>query len=232
MSLLTVVQSVTRLLSLPVPTVVATSTDKQVQQLFELANEEGADLASSFDWQALTMEDHFTSVAADAQPAAIPADWDRFLPNSFFNRTTRRPITGPITPRQWQWIKAQPVYSTVYLAFRERNNTFLIAPVPPAGQDIYYEYVSKNWAKSAGGTPQSQYILDTDTSYLDETLIALGLRWRYLSAKGLDYTEAMESAERNREQTQARDGGSSMLTMAPQPINPNRANLPDGNFGV
>lgn len=232
MSLLSIVQAVTSLLSLPTPAAVATSTDRQVIQLFAIANEEGRSLSRRHSWQALTEEANFVTVTADVQPAAIPADFDRFIANSFFNRTTRRPITGPITPRQWQWIKAQPVYSTVYLAFRERTSQFLFAPQPPVGQQIYYEYVSLNWAKSATGTAQSSFLADTDTSFLDETLIQLGLRWRFLKAKGLDYAEDMETYERELEQKIARDGGNSMLSLSPQPVDLNRVNLPDGSFGV
>ena len=51
MSLLTIVQRVCRLVSLPVPTTVVTSTDLVVQQLYALANEEGEELADAYDWQ-------------------------------------------------------------------------------------------------------------------------------------------------------------------------------------
>ena len=234
MSLLSIVQAVTQQLALPTPTTVATSTDRQVQQLFALANEEGRALARRHMWEALQEEANFQTIASNYQTTntPIPADFDRFVPNTFFNRTTRRPITGPISARQWQWILAQPVYSTVYLAFRERTSQFLIAPVPPAAQQIFYEYMSSNWAMSDTGVPQSSFLADTDTYVLDETLTQLGLRWRFLKAKGLDYAEDMETYEREVEEKMARDGGSSMLSLAPQPVDINRVNLPDGSFGV
>jgi hypothetical protein len=233
-SLLSLVQTVTGLLSLPTPGAVAASADRQVIQLMAIANEEGLSLARRHAWQALTAEASFVTVNANVQtPAApIPPDFDRFVPNSFFNRTTRRPMTGPISPREWQWIMAQPVYSTVYLAFRERTGQFLAAPAPPAGQAVYYEYVSKNWAHSSTGVAQSAFLADGDTALLDETLIQLGLRWRFLKAKGLDYAEDMQTYEREVEQAIARDGGSSMLSLSPQPVDLNRVNLPDGSFGV
>lgn len=232
MSLLTIIQEVTGLLSLAQPSVVVGNTDVQVTQLYNLLNEQGRDQASAAPWQALTEEANFTTVVADAQPAAIPTDLDRFVPNSFFNRSTRRPVTGPLSPKEWQWIKAQPVYSTVYLAYRERGGAFLMAPQPPAGQQIYYEYISSNWAKSASGTPQSSFLADTDTSFLDEHLMGLGLRWRFLKAKGLAYEEDKETYEKQLEQVIARDGGSSILFLAPGPIDTDRVNLPDGNFGL
>jgi len=231
MSLLSIVQDVSGRLSLPQPSAVVGSTDKQVIQLLALANEEGTSLGRRYAWQALIEEQTFTTVASPAQSAALPTDLDRFVPNSFFNRSTRRPMTGPITPRQWQWIQAQPVYSTAYLLFRERTGQFLIAPTPAAGETIAYEYLSKNWAESSGGTPQPAFQADTDVALLDEGLITLGLRWRFLRAKGLDYAEEMATYERELEQAMARDGGSTALTLAPQPVDPNRVNIPDGNFG-
>ena len=232
MSLLSIIRDVSGRLSLPQPTVVAASTDKQVIQLMALANEEGKSLASRTRWQALNEEQTFVTVAATIQPTALPADFDRFIDNSFFNRSTRRPMTGPISPRQWQWLKAQPAYSTAYLMFRERTGQFLIIPTPAAGQTIAYEYVSKNWAKSGAGAPQASFLADTDTSFLDEELIGLGVRWRFLRAKGLDYAEEMSTYEEQVEQAVARDGGATALSISPGPINLNRVNIPDGGFGT
>jgi hypothetical protein len=219
-------------LSLPVPSAVVGSSDKQVIQLLALVNQEGRSLARRGPWQALVEEASFVTTATPAQAAATPADFDRIAPNSIFNRSTRRPVYGPVTPQQWQSIQAQPVCSTVYLAYRRRSGQFLITPTPPAGETIAYEYVSANWARSAGGAAQPQFQADTDLAYLDEELITLGAVWRYLRAKGLDYAEEMASYEREVEQALARDGGSTALSIAPQPVDLGRLNLPDGSFGI
>lgn len=235
MSLLSLVQEVCGRLALTVPTAVVGSSDAQVNQLLALANKAGHDLAQVFAWQALTEEQTFVTVNATVQPAALPADFDRFIPNSFFNRATRRPIIGPVTPQQWQWLIAQPAFSTVYLMFRERQGQFLLGPPtspPAAGQTIAYEYVSANWAKSSGGTPQNAYLADTDAAYLDERLIADCVVWMFLRAKGLSYAEEMRTYGDNLEQQMARDGGSTELRLSPAPVDLGRVNLPDGSFGL
>lgn len=234
MALLDIIQDVCGRLSLTVPTLVVGSTDAQVIQLYALANKAGHDLGQDFNWQGLMEEETFVTVAATVQPTAIPADFDRFVPNTFNNRSTRRPISGPVTPQVWQWLIAQPSYSTVYLMFRERQSQFLIGPpttAPPAGQTIAYEYVSKNWAKSSGGTPQSKYLADTDLTYLDEELIKDSLTWRFLRAKGLSYDEEFKTYTDNFSQQCARDGGSTLLHLSPTVLDMNRINLPDGSFG-
>lgn len=230
MSLLTIVQQTCDLLSLTRPTIVATSTDQQVRQLFALVNEEGADLASSYNWQVLTKQHTFTTTADPEQTGAVPSDWDRFLSNSFFNRTTLRQMFGPITPQRWQAIQVYPQFAGIYLAFRERDGAFLITPTPPAGETIAYEYVTKNWARSNAGTGKDSFTADSDTSYLDERLIKLGLRWRWKAAKGFPYAEDFKTYEMQKAQIQARDGASTAINTGGDPYYNWRANVPEGNF--
>ena len=147
MSLLTIVQNACAELSLVQPTAVVGSTDRQVQQLLGLANRAGNMLADRYPWQALREEFTFLTLNQATQMALVPTDFDRWVPNSFFNRSTRRPMTGPITAVEWQWIQAQPVFSTAYLMWNERGGNFNIAPNPPAGQTIAGEYISNNWCK-------------------------------------------------------------------------------------
>lgn len=232
MSLLSIINEVCGRLSLAQPSSVIGSTDAQVIQLLTLANVAGRDLAQSYDWEAITEERIFVTVAATTQPSAFVGDFDHFIANSGFNRTTRRPINGPLTAAQWQAVQANPQLNSVYLMYNERQGAFNLSPAPPAGQTIAYAYVSINWAKSSLGVPQASFLADTDTSFLDESLISDSLCWRFLRAKGLSYAEEMQTYERNLDQQQARDGGSTMLSIAPQGINLARANLPDGNFGA
>lgn len=230
MSLLTIVQNATDLLSLPRPTEVATSTDQQVRQLFALANEEGRELSGSYDWQVLREQYEFTTVASAVQTSAVPGDWDRFISNSFFNRTTMRSVLGPITPQQWQSIQAQPQLNRVFLAFVQRHGQFLVTPTPGAGQTIAYEYVTKNWAKSSGGVPQDRFIIDSDESYLDEWLITLGVRWRFLKSKGLEYAQDLQTYMFEVSQKQARDGGNTELSTTGSDGFILSPNVPEGGF--
>jgi len=213
-NLLSIVQRACRLLSIPVPTEVVNSTDTQVQQLYALANEEGDELAGTYDWQVMRRQHLFDTVASAVQSSAVPSDFDHFIANSFFNRTTMRMIYGPITPQEWQAIQAQPQLNRVFLAFVERDGQFLVTPTPPAGQEIAYEYITKYWAKSAAGVPQAEFLADTDETYLDDKLFPLGLRWRFLKSKGLEYSEDFRTYQSERNQRMARDGGNGVIDTA------------------
>jgi hypothetical protein len=230
LTLLQIIQRSCRLLSIPVPTEVVASTDAQVQQLYALANEEGDELAGTYDWQIMRRQHLFDTVASAVQASAVPSDFDHFIANSFFNRTTMRNIYGPITPQEWQAIQAQPQLNRVFLAFVERDGQFLVTPTPPAGQEIAYEYITTDWAKSTLGVPQSQFEADTDETYLDSKLFPLGIRWRFLKSKGLEYAEDFKTYQNERNQRMARDGGNGVIDTAGGDYYGYAANISEGNF--
>jgi hypothetical protein len=231
MSLLSVVQSVCRRLTLPVPTAVASSADVNVQLMFELANEDGKELQKRCSWQVLTNEFTFPTTDASVQANALPADFDRFISNTQFDRTTRRQVLGPITPQVWQAIQAQPQLNRVFLAFRQRGGQVLVTPAPATGDTFAYEYVSANWAQGQGGKGQPAYVADTDVSLIDENLINLGVRWRFKKEKGFDYGEDFASYERMVDIAKANDGGKGALDFTGASTWPVQlSNLPEGNF--
>lgn len=229
MSYLTIVQQACRLLSLPVPTTVVGSTDPNVVQLGALANEVGEELATDHDWQKLTQQHLFTTSGTEEQPDAVPDDWNRFLANTFFNRTTIRAMQL-ITPQMWQAIKTLPALGTPYIMWRQRDGVFLTTPTPPAGQTIAYEYVSKNWALSPANVPQDAFTADASTTVLEERLFRLGIVWRFRQAKGLDYGEDMKTYEIEKQQATGKDGGSTALNMGGTLNWGFGANIQSGNF--
>jgi hypothetical protein len=234
MTLLSIIHDSCDLLGLRRPTVVVDSTDDQVRQLLALANEEGKSLLRSFNWQRRMKQHTFTSVDDAIQPTAIPDDIEWYLPNSFFNRTTRRPVLGPISPQLWQNIQANPQINRVILAYRLRENDFLITPNPPTGQTIAFEYMSRNWVLSADGLEEfTRWEADTNTTFLEEDLFPLGIRWRWKKTKGLPYGEDFATYNEQLAQFQARDGGSTVLnqTGGGDWVYVGNPNIPETGFG-
>jgi hypothetical protein len=214
MSLLTIIQAAAQQLSLPVPSsVVGNGADTQVH-LLRLAQEEGRALAERHMWQALMQEHTFTTDAAEAQSTGLPSDIDRdrIVPSTLFNRTQRRRVVGPMSPEEWQHHKSQLI-TRVNPAYRIRGGTFYLLPIPPAGETIAYEYITKNWCASSTGTPQSAWAADTDTAVLDEKLITLGMVWRFKQAKGLDYQADAELYNRSVMDAILRDGTRPVITL-------------------
>lgn len=168
----------------------------------------------------------------------VPADFERPIDNTMWDRSRYWQMRGPLSPQQWQFYKSS-IYSraTIQRRFRFKKVgtviTLSIDPVPTdTGSQLVYEYVSNGWCQSSAGVPQSQWLADTDVGVLDEYLIRLGVKWRALDRLGLDYSSALDDYERGVAKAIAQDGGSPILDMAPGqvPFLISSAGIQDGNF--
>jgi len=216
MTILSMAQQACRRIGLASPSALLSSTDDTYVQLVALANEEGEELAERFAWKALIKEATFTTVAAASQGAMTTlagTDFKYIINDTIWNRTTRRPVFGPLAPRDWQALQAAPVTGP-YHQFRIRIGNLYFNPTPSAGDSCAFEYLSKNWCQSSGGTGQSAWAADTDTGVLDEQLMTAGLIWRWKQVKGLDYAEDYAKYERRVADTMGRDGSRGVLDMA------------------
>ncbi len=234
MSLLTMMEAAADRLGIVRPTVVYASTDQQIRQLLSLANQEGKELARTYPWQAIVFEKSITATATETQTSAIPTDFDRMLSETFYNRTMDRRVVGPMTAQEWAFYKGANA-TVIYDAFRIRGGNLLLAPTPTAGDTYVFEYVSKYWCTSTGGTTatQSAWAADTDVGILDEELMTLGIIWRFLRAKGLDYSEAFRTYQTQLMLLSGRDGGKRTVNMAGSSrIQRVGVTVPDGSWSL
>ena len=212
MSFLTIIQNAATRLGLNSPSAAYTSSDAQIVQLVGLAQEEGKILSRRHPWAVLTKETTFTGTAAAAQTGAIPSDFDRFVEETFYNRTQKREVTGPLSPQDWQFTQAV-VASTLVESFRVRGSSILITPTPNGTDTYAFEYISNQWCESSGGTDQSAWAADSDTGILSEELMTEGVIWRFLRAKGMDYAEQFRTYEMQVADKFAKDGGKRRINM-------------------
>jgi hypothetical protein len=216
MSLLTTIQYVCGRTNVPVPATVTGSTDNQVVQMMRLLEEEGNDLARRHPWQAITFEATHTTIAAEDQGAmsTIASNGFRDIkPDTFWDRSSKLPILGPLSDNQWAAYKGLATTGARY-HFRIRGGKILVNPVPPASLSWAFEYTSKNWILGIDGTTYKQYFtLDTDTILLPEDLVLMGLRWRWKKEKGFDYAEDFETYEKQVKDAMGHDGGKAVLCM-------------------
>jgi len=234
-TLLTIIQDVSDRIGLVRPSLVVGSSDPQVRSLLSLANQEGMDLMRRHAWQVLQLEKTFTTVAAETQTSALATDYDRFISGTFFNRTKARPVEGPLTPQEYADYKGR-LSTWAFEMFRLRGNDILVLPAPSAGETMAYEYVSNYWvttgAHDAAGE-SSDFQNDTDEPLLDAELVRLGITWRFLRARGLDYSEPFQQYEMAVAQAIGRDGGTRRLSMGPpKPYRPRPPVAPDGSWDI
>lgn len=236
MTALSILQQAASWVAVTVPTTIFPSTDTQIVQLRSLLNEEALELCTwpDHNWVKLTKEKTFITVAADIQPSALATDFAKFCDDSMWDRTQDRPVWGPMTPQQWQQEKAGPTFTSMYYGFRLRGNDFLMTPTPTAGDTIAYEYGSNLSVYAVGDTvPTKQnFTADTDTTIFDETLMSRGVRWRFLRANGLSYSQEYELWSTLLQRLAARDGGMPKLSASRNyPWTRLSPFIPDSGFG-
>jgi len=216
MAMLQIVQNFCRRQNIPVPVTVLGTTLPQVAQVMALLEEEGNDLAVRHNWNRLLKQAEHTTIADENQGAisTIADDGFRYIVNNtIWDRTELLPVIGPMSSQEWQALKGSVSTGPRYM-FRFRGNDLLVNPVPPAGHDWYFEYMSYNWISNAAGTVFSNYFAaDTDLPLFDETLLIMGLRWRWAREKGLSYAELFNTYEMQVKDAMARDGGRQTLAM-------------------
>jgi hypothetical protein len=217
MSLLTIVQNACDRIGLPRPTSVYGASDQTARMMLTLLNQEGVRLSRRHPWQRIVTS-HSFSTADGTVAYALPAGFDRLIEGSTWNETQNRPVIGPITPQRWRMLQAQNITAT-WQAFYVSGNYLRFTPTPSAVETIAFEYVSKYWCASSGDTSADQiaWADDADETFLDEETMTLGLIWRFLRAKGLDYGEAFQTYEVEVNNRMANDGGMRIMDMSSEP---------------
>ena len=207
LSLIQIVQRLMPRLGFRAATIATTSTDLNVQIITQAVQEEGDELMRAHDWNVLTTEYTVATVAAQAQ-TALPTDFDRLVERTvIWNRSLNMPYLGPAEPNMWDELKSGQVSAGYVGWWRLIGGRLNIFPTPTAGETLAFSYIANTWAASAGGTPQSSFLLDSDLPRLPDHLFVPGARWRYKSARGLDYAEDMATYERLKERATANDRG-------------------------
>lgn len=214
MTLLTIVQDAAAEVGIPIPSTVVSNPDSTVVRLLALSNRGGKALAQRFPWQELVSEWTLTTTATESQglvETIMPGfNWDIY--QTMWNRNTKFPITGPLFPAEWQFLKALNITGP-WPQFRIRGDELLCIPVPTAGDTYAGEYVSRYWCQSSGGTGQERWAADTDSGVLREDLLTLDLIWRYKKAIGLDYAEEKMEAEMQINNAMSRSGSNRILNL-------------------
>lgn len=237
MTLLQICQRFCERTNLPSPATVYGSSDPQVVQLKALVEEVGIDLSGRGAWQGITFEATHTTIAAEDQGAmtAIATNGFRYVKNqTIWDRTLRLPVLGPMSPQEWQALKALVVNGPRY-RFRVRGGKLLVNPTPTAGNTWAFEYVSVNWILGADLTTYKQFFtLDTDTVLLPDFIVLQGLRWVWKREKGLSYDEDFRTYELMVKDALGRDGGKPTIRMDENGWNGPRPGIwvPSGSWSV
>ena len=104
MTLLTMINGAQDTIGLTRSTVVVASTDGNTRTLLALAQTEGRELQERYSWPQTQLEATHTTLAAQLQGVmtTIAPGFGYILNQTFWNRTLTQPVTGPLSPQEWQ----------------------------------------------------------------------------------------------------------------------------------
>lgn len=188
MSLLTIGQSVADEIGIAKPTSIANNAE--YDKLLRYINKAGIRLMKKVPWEGLRAERLIASVNGETQYGILPSDFDRIIPETFWDRTNAYLIPGPVSPTEWNSLKAASTSGGRKMILRGGN--MLIFPLFSGGQVLAFEYITKNWALDSSGTPKASFTADTDTSRIDEELLTLAAKYAYLDSEGLPAGNAFQ----------------------------------------
>ena len=231
------VQQASLQMSLPAPTGVYDSVDDNALLMGSVANLAGIMVAEAYDWQQLRKT---FSIVGDAVKTAfdLPADLSRFVDNTGWSTTMRRPIVI-VNAQQWALAKSWVPKLTISPMCRIFGDQLQFLVAPTNGEVITIEYVDANWVIDADVLTTFKQRADKngDKPRLDWLLMVIAIKLKWLEQKGMG-TVAVQSDFNDRMQLLlAHDKVAQSLTLSgPVPGGfryiDSAANVPDSAFGM
>lgn len=194
------------------------SSDEIAERLCGYFNDCGEELLHAHKWMQLKTEWVFTTAPGDTGNYDLPGDWHEIVPQTGWNRTTRLPLGGPLSPQEWQYLKAvlSGVTVTVFARFETNQLRLFPQPVMP-GIVVAMEYMSRSWivpdAKKAdwttnhfntlGADGADEATQSSDICLFDQQLIKLLLKLKWRENLGFDTTKDQDAYDRFLEKTKS-----------------------------
>tara|TARA_R110000822_G_scaffold219911_2_gene353972 strand:+ start:682 stop:1587 length:906 start_codon:yes stop_codon:yes gene_type:complete len=163
----------------------------------------------------------------------LPTDFETITDNTHWDKTKHWQMLGPEDAQQWQWLKSGYISTGPRIRWRILGNQFQIWPPYNTQEYLGFEYRSKGWARSAAGVVKNSFTADSDTTVLDDTVMALATKLKYFQIKSFDTTALQADYFRYLNVAKANDKGSATLSFAPYPskVLIGYANIPDTGYG-
>jgi hypothetical protein len=211
------------------------ASDQSYKHLKYLINTAGEELSNLYPWDFLRQEATITTQAG-VNEYDLPADFLYMMNQTMWDRTNDRRVIGPLTPQEWSAMKAMDTASVLNYGFRLTDDKLLLWPDSvPAGLDIRYEYISRNWVldSETGTTYIDECVRGADTPQFNRTLIGRMLKVKFLEAKGFDTTKAQADLNQAFAFMTARNKGAPVLNMGRSSRSRflNGGNIPETGYG-
>lgn len=170
----------------------------------------------------------------------LPEDFDRYIGQTWWDRTNHWRLMGPDSPQMDQYVRSGIFTTGPRRRWRQvgrKPAAWRIWPPPfaggaPAPGALVWEYISKNWVLKVDNTTSDRMTTDSDTPLLDDQLVILGVKWRMWQIKGFEYAAMQQEYVDAVNAKFASDGGipDLYLNQRSGPFLISNGNVRDGNF--
>jgi hypothetical protein len=150
---------------------------------------------------------------------SLPSDYKRMIPQTAWDSRFQWQLIGPMSPQLDRWQRSGIVgpFPRRQMRLTGRPKGFRIFPAPTASGQVpgtlIYEYMASTPVFSAADAPQLRFAANTDTTVIDDRLVVLGSRWRYLQPKGFEYASIQLEYYNKMDLIQATDRGEQVLDL-------------------
>lgn len=208
-----------------------------------------AQIASIDTSNQITMDTPSTSAGQGVtltfayQDYAAPADFDRMISDTNWDRTNHWRNLGTKSSQEWQTLQGGVISTGPRERFRIYGGNLRIFPALTSAYNMGFEYVSNYWVYNpnessvAGvvGTKRPAFLLDADQCLFPDDLMLAGIKYYFLKAKKLDYGIEMAEFAEILDVRKAQDVPLPTRSLAPMdyPLLISPYSVPDGswNFG-
>ncbi len=175
--------------SFNVPTYIVGNDDDTARCLLACAKEVGEEFVRDHDWQELRRKATVTTVAS-TRTYALESDYEKAVPDTMWNEETFRRMIGHTPSRKWAALSNSQVDPGITFYWRLFGGVIELEPTPASVFNFNYEYLSRNYCASSGGTEQAEWTDDTDVPLLRSDLFTKGIEYYFRKTKSLPYGDA------------------------------------------
>ena len=240
-TLFDITREVATMVGLNKPQDPAGSVDPNTQQLVSAVNMAAQDMFNLYDWQQLVKKFEI-SIFAD-EPGQreksfdLPSDFWAFIDQTQWNKDTRLPAIGPISPQMWMQINVRMPMVVLTFLWQIRDDKLWIQSPPEKAQTLTFMYISRGWCRDAEDPAELKNIANknSDVIQFDPYLTTLLARAKWLDMKGFDSSKVTQDFRMNYEIRKGKREGAPVLSMTTGgglPLLNMLTNIPDTGFGT
>lgn len=131
----------------------------------------------------------------------LPEDFDRYIGQTWWDRTNHWRLIGPDSPQARQYIRSGIFATGPRVRWTQRGRkpgAWIMWPPPFDASNtpdaLVWEYISNGWVLHPDGTATSTFTNDADVPLIDANLIILDVKWRMWQIKGFDYAAMQQES--------------------------------------